>query len=108
MVDTHTASSHKLQAARSIPREDMILLDVSGHDPVGEPLVVIELPLPVVVVALSDKVQAKGHRFALVQVWHQPFAGRTEEGQSRTDGRVVSNPTAVVAQATPPASLIST
>lgn len=41
------------------------------HYPVRKPLVVVELPLPVVVVALSDEIQAEGDRLALIEVRHQ-------------------------------------
>ena len=52
----------------------------SSHDPVGEPLVVVVLPLAVVVVALAYEVQTKSHRLALVQMGHETV---TDRGQDR-------------------------
>lgn len=60
-----------------------------GDDSIGKPLEIVVLPLPVVVIALSDEVQAKGNRFVFVEVRHQPFAGvqaETETGK-HTVGR---------------------
>lgn len=54
----------------------------SSDNPVREPLVIVELPLAVVVVALTDQVQAESNRLALVQVRHQALTAeqRPDEG----------------------------
>lgn len=62
---------------------------VSRHDPIREPLIVVELPLPVVVVALSNQVQAERHGLTLVQMWHQAFAARACLGRGGVNGVVV-------------------
>lgn len=49
---------------------------LSSDDPVCEPLVIVELPLAVVVVALTDQVQAKRNRLTLVQMRHQSLTAK--------------------------------
>lgn len=55
----------------------------SSDDSVGKPLVVVELPLPVVVIALSNQLQAEGDRLTFVQVWHQALAEREQTKKTK-------------------------